>query len=175
VLLMGILKGLIFAVGLTLIILMRKLSKPQDSVLGRLPGSTDFVDVARYPEAKQVPGLLIFRPNGILFFANANLVRNRLRELVQQSEGRLLRIVVNLEVSPEIDLTSLEMLEQLTNELGESGIELCFARVADPVRDLFVRSGFFERLGQHRFFHGVGAAVDAFLDTTQPVAEAHSA
>jgi len=71
VLQMGILRGLIFAVGLTLVIVMRKLSAPQDSVLGRLAGSGTFVDIARHPQAEQIPHLLVFRPNGMLFFANA--------------------------------------------------------------------------------------------------------
>ena len=175
VLQMGILKGLIFAVGLTLIVLMRKLSKPQDSVLGRLAGSGDFVDIARYPEAKQVPGLLIFRPNGILFFANANRIRNRLRELVKNADTPLHAVVLNLETSPEIDLTSLEMLQQMAGELQDMGIEVCFARVADPVRDLFTRSGFPESLGPRRIFQGLGAAVDLSLDKNQPAAQARSA
>ena len=165
VLQMGILKGLVFAVGLTLIILMRKLSSPQDSVLGRLPGAEDFVDVARYPDANQVPGLLIFRPNGILFFANANRVRDRIRELVRRPDTPVTTLILNLEASPEIDVTSLEMLEQLTEELHAAGITVFFARVADRVRDLFTHSGFLDRLGPDRFFKGVHAAVDAFLET----------
>lgn len=175
VLQMGILKGLIFAVGLTLIALLRKLSRPQDSVLGRLPGSTDFVDIARYPEAKQIPGLLIFHPNAVLFFANASSIRNRLRELIQEAVTPVNTVIVNLETSPEIDVTSLEMLQQLTDELRVVGVEVCFARVADPVRDLFIRSGFLGRLGQQSIFHGVSAAVDAFLSRTQQVAQAKSA
>ena len=167
VLQMGILKGLILAVGLTLILLMRKLSKPQDSVLGRLAGSEDFVDVARYPDAKQVPGLLIFRPNGILFFANANRMRNRVRNLLKHADPPIKTIVLNLEASPELDVTGLQMLQELTDELHQSGITVCFARVADPVRDLFARSGFLERLGRQRIFLGTGAAVDTFLATAQ--------
>jgi high affinity sulfate transporter 1 len=174
VLQMGILRGLIFAVGLTLIALMHKLSSPQDSVLGRLPGSKAFVDVARYSEAEQVPGLLIFRPNGLLFFANANRVQNRLRELVKGSGTSLRAVVVNLEASPEIDVTSLEMLRRLRDELQESGIHLYFSRVADPVRDLFDRSGFLEEL-DGRLFRGVNAAVAAFLDSSQPLTRARSA
>jgi sulfate permease, SulP family len=170
VLQMGILKGLIFAVGLTLILLMWKLSKPQDSVLGRLTGSADFVDVARYPEAEQVPGLLIFRPNGILFFANANRVRNRLRELMKQADAPVKTVLINLEACPEIDVTGLEMLQELMNELNEWGITLCFARVADPVQDLFARSGFCERLGRQSIFRTTSAAVDAFLARAQPAA-----
>jgi SulP family sulfate permease len=174
VLQMGILKGLIFAVGLTLIALMHKLGSPQDSVLGRLPGSDHFVDVTRYVEAEQIPGLLIFRPNGVIFFANANRVHNRLRELVTAAGASLRAIIVNLEASPEIDITGLEMLGQLRNELRESGIDLYFARVTDPVRDLFDRSDFLKQSDRH-LFRGVNAAVAAFLGAMQPQARARSA
>lgn len=163
VLQMGILKGLIFAVGLTLIALMHKLSANKDSVLGRIPGTGNFVDVDRHPDAEQVPGMLIVRPNGILFFANANRTRNRLRELVGSTNAPVKVVLLNLEASPEVDVTSLEMLEQVNNELHESGIDLHFARMTDTVRDLFTRSGFLERLGPQRIFPGVDVAVDAFL------------
>lgn len=174
VLQMGILRGLIFAVGLTLIALMHKLSSPQDSVLGRLPGTKNFVDVSRYSDAEQVPGLLIFRPNGVLFFANANRVHNRMRELVKASGTPLKAVIVNLEASPEIDVTCLEMLRHLRDELQDSGIHLYFARVTDPVRDLFERSGFLEEM-DGRLFRGVNAAVAAFLDSLQPPIRARSA
>ncbi len=163
VLQLGILKGLIFAVALTLVAVMRKLSAPQDSVLGRLAGSGNFVDVDRHPEAVQIPHLLIFRPNGMLFFANANRIRNRLRELTKQADGPLHAVLINLEASPEIDVTGLEMLEQLRGELQEWGIALYFARVADRVRDLFDRSAFTEHVGLNRIFPGVDSAVDAYL------------
>lgn len=174
VLQMGILKGLIFAVGLTLIALMYKLSSPQDSVLGRLPGSDHFVDVTRYAEAEQIPGLLIFRPNGVIFFANANRVHNRLRELVKNAGASIRAIIVNLEASPEIDITGLEMLCQLQNELRDSGIDLYFARMTDSVRDLFGRSGFLKE-SDGRLFRGINAAVAAFLGRSQPQARARSA
>jgi sulfate permease, SulP family len=164
VLQMGILKGLVFAVGITLIIVMRKLSTPQESVLGRLPGTGTFVDVTRHPEAEQIPSLLIFRPDGILFFANANRTRNRLRELAASADVPLRAVVINLEASPEMDVTSLEMLEQLRSELDGSGIALCFARVSDRVRDTFDRSDFTARVGLNRIFPGVDSAVNAFLE-----------
>lgn len=175
VLQMGILKGLIFAIGLTLILLMRKISVPKDSVLGRLPGSRHFVDVERHHEAEQIPGLLIFRPDGILFFANANRVRNRVRTVVKQARTPVSAVLLSLEASPETDVTTLEMLEQLGDELTEYGIALYFARVADPVRDLFMRSGFLERLGRDHVFSGVNAAVEAFLNKSQFVVKTRSA
>jgi len=97
------------------------------------------------------------------FFANANRIRSRLRELTKQTDGSLHAILINLEASPEIDVTSLEMLEQLRSELQGWGIVLYFARVADRVRDLFDRSAFTERVGPNRIFPGVDSAVDAFL------------
>jgi MFS superfamily sulfate permease-like transporter len=174
VLQMGILKGLIFAVGITLIVLMRKLSTPQDSILGRLSGTGNFVDVGRHPEAEQIPHLLIFRPNGMLFFANANRIRNHLRELTGPAAGPLSAVLINLEASPEIDLTTLEMLEQLCGELQKLRITLYFARVTDRVRDLFDRSGFAERLGKNRVFPGVDSAVSAFLKDSTAPAEARA-
>lgn len=177
VLQMGILKGLIFAVALTLVGVMRKLSAPQDSVLGRLGSSGNFVDVDRHPEAEQAPHLLIFRPNGMLFFANANRVRNHLRELTKQSDRPLHAVLINLEASPEIDVTSLEMLEQLRGELEGLGVALYFARVTDRVRDLFDCSGFTERIGLHRIFPGVDSAVSAFLkddDRAEKLDQAHA-
>jgi SulP family sulfate permease len=175
VLQLGILKGLIFAVGLTLIALMHKLSSPQDSVLGRLAGTENFVDVGHYPDAQEIPGLLIFRPNGILFFANANRIRNRLRVLVNQPRNIPRVVLLNLEACPETDVTSLEMLIQLNNELNESGIELHFARVADPVMDLFDRSGLLRTVGESRFFRGVNSAVAQFIEKGRLEARAESA
>jgi MFS superfamily sulfate permease-like transporter len=122
------------------------------------------VDVGRHPEAQPIPALLIFRPNGILFFANASRVRNRLHELVKQAGKPLQAVLVNLEASPEVDVTSLEMLDQLRKELEQLDIALYFARVPDRARDLFSRSGFLERLGQDHIFPGVDVAVKAFLN-----------
>ena len=173
VLQMGILKGLIFAVGMTLVALMQRLSTSQDSVLGRLPGTDNFADVARHPEAEHIPHLLIFRPNGMIFFANANRIRNHVRELTRLQPAPPRAVLINLEASPQIDLTSLEMLDQLRGELQQLGTTVYFARVSDKVRDLFERSGFLDRVGQDRLFPGVDLAVKAFLkdDAAQPAAQ----
>ena len=157
---LGVLKGLILAMCLTLAALLKKLSVPQDSVLGKLPGSDALVDAEDYPEAEAVPDMLIFRTNGILFFANANRVRNRVLAAIKSAGRPIKRVVLTLEASPEIDVTSLDMLEQLRNELSQNGIELAFARVPEPVRDLFRRSGYLERLGESNVFWSLHAAVE---------------
>jgi len=97
-----------------------------------------------------------------------------LRELVKSAGSSIRAIIVNFEASPEIDITGLEMLGQLRSELRESGIDLYFARVTDPVRDLFGRSGFLKE-SDGRLFRGINAAVAAFLERNQRPARAHSA
>jgi anti-anti-sigma factor len=121
------------------------------------------VAVRRYPEAELIPGLLIFRPNGILFFANANRVLNHLRRLVTESAQPLRAVMLNLEAVPEMDVTSLDLLEQLRSDFESSHIQLYLARVSDPVKDLFALSGFRDRLGADRIFWGVDTAVDSYL------------
>jgi SulP family sulfate permease len=162
VLALSVLKGLILAVCLTLIALMRRISAPQVLVLGRLPVSGAFVDVANYPEAEPVPGILILRPSGPLFFANANRVHGCLRELVQQAAGPVREMILVLEASHLIDITTLDMLQELKGELDARGVGLSLAKVSAPTLDLFRLSGFLARLGDGRIFSGVKNAVEAF-------------
>jgi anti-anti-sigma factor len=161
VLVFGILKGLVLAVCLTLVALMRKLSAPQVSTLGRLRATGTFIDVDRHPEAEPVPGLLILRPNALLFFANANRVLNHVRQLVKESNQSIHAVILNLEAVTEMDVTSLDLLEQLRGDLDSAGVRLVLARVSDRVRDLLTRSGFRERLGDEQILWGVDTAVDA--------------
>ena len=107
-------------------------------------------------------------PNGILFFANANRMHSRLRKLVKATGPSLRAVIINPEASPAIDSTCLEMLGRLQGELRELGIDFYFARVADPVRDLFKRSGFVEEL-EGRLFRGVDSAVNAHLSATHGI------
>jgi len=161
VLVLGILRGLILAMCLTLIALLKKISTPQVSVLGRMPGTRTFVSRERYPEAEAIPGLLIFRPNGILFFANANRFNNCLHEAVINAAEPVKKIILSMEASPEIDVTVLDTLAQMKADLDGQGIGLAFARVSDPVRDLIARSGFLQRIGEGHVFWDVDSAVAA--------------
>ena len=161
VLTFGILKGLVLAVVLTLIALMKKLTTPNESVLGRLASTGTFVDINRYPEAQPVPGVLIVRPNAILFFANANRFFNRLRQLMKEQGEALRAVILNFEAVSELDVTTLDLLEQLRGDLAASGIRLCLARVPDPVKELLGISGFSERLGENNQFWRTELAVEA--------------
>ena len=119
-------------------------------------------DLKRYPDARLIPGMVLFRWDAPLFFANAELFHQRVLEAVAQSPTPVRRIVVAAEPVTSIDVTSADMLAELEQELRASGIELRFAEMKDPVKDKLKRFELFERFGV--FYPTVGAAVDAYLE-----------
>jgi high affinity sulfate transporter 1 len=138
--------------------------RPHYAVLGRVDGIRGFHDIKRYPAARLVPGLVLFRWDAPLFFANAELFHQRLLEAVAQSPTPVKRIVVTAEPVTSIDVTSADMLAELEQALRESGIEIRFAEMKDPVKDKLKRFELFERFGAAGFYPTVGAAVDAYLE-----------
>ncbi len=138
--------------------------RPHYAVLGRVDGIRGFHDIKRYPEARLVPGLVLFRWDAPLFFANAELFHQRVLEAVAQSPTPMRRIIVTAEPVTSIDVTSADMLAELEHALRESGIEMRFAEMKDPVKDKLKRFELFERFGTASFHPTVGAAVDAYLE-----------
>lgn len=138
VLSLGILNGLLVAIAFSLIMLLRQLATARLSVLGQLAGGHDFVDIAKHPEAVELPGLLIVRPEEPLFFANAEAVLAQVRHRAQDHTG-LQRVILSLEESPDLDGTTLESLGDLATWLDARGIELRVARLKDVARDALLR------------------------------------
>ncbi|AIF46322.1 SulP family inorganic anion transporter [Dyella japonica] len=138
VLSLGILNGLLCAIAFSLVMLLRQLATPRLSVLGRLADGHDFVDVEQHPGATQVPGMLIVRPEEPLFFANAEAMLAQARQRVEACHG-LKRVVLSLEVSPDLDGTSLEAIGDFATWLAARGIELRLARLKDEARDALTR------------------------------------
>ena len=138
--------------------------RPHYAVLGRVSGVRGYHDIKRYPDARVVPGLVLFRWDAPLFFANAELFHQRLLEAVAQSPTPVKRIIVTAEPVTSIDVTSADMLAELERSLGESGIEICFAEMKDPVKDKLKRFELFDRFGAANFHPTIGAAVDAYLE-----------
>src|SRR4029079_13862044 len=108
------------------------------------------------------PGLVIFRFDAPLFFANADQFRARVRALAHGSTW----VLVAAEPITDIDTTAGEMLRALDDELTADGVELAFAELKDPVRDRLRHYGIHDRLSEHRFFPTLGVAVDAYLRET---------
>jgi high affinity sulfate transporter 1 len=138
--------------------------RPHYAVLGRVDGIRGYHDVARYPEARLVPGLVLFRWDAPLFFANSELFHQRVLEALAQSPTPVRRLIVAAEPVTSIDVTSADMLAELLQALDEAGIELRFAELKDPVKDKLKRFELFERFGAANFHPTVGAAIDAYLE-----------
>jgi high affinity sulfate transporter 1 len=139
--------------------------RPYSAVLGRAEGIKGYHDITRYPDARRIPGLVLFRWDAPLFFANAELFRDRLLEAVAASPTAVRWLVVAAEPVTSVDVTSADMLAELDETLHAEGIELCFAEMKDPVKDKLKRFGLFTRLGEETFFPTLGAAVSRYLKT----------
>ncbi|WP_439894051.1 SulP family inorganic anion transporter (plasmid) [Ralstonia sp. 25C] len=130
VLVLGVLHGLLAAIGVSLLLTLRKLSEPNVSVLGRLRNSHDFVDVSLHPEAKPLPGVLIARPEVPLFFANTERVLGQVRALLKaQPEPALHTIMLSLEETPDVDGSAIEALRIFAAECAARGLRLMFVRL----------------------------------------------
>lgn len=137
--------------------------RPHFAVLGRVNGIRGFHDIKRYPDARLVPGLVLFRWDAPLFFANAELFRERVLRAVAASPTPVRRLIVAAEPVTSVDVTSADMFAELGQTLREAGIELHLAEVKDPVKDKLKRFGLFESFGPAVFHPTVGAAVDDYL------------
>ncbi|MDH4564013.1 sulfate permease [Pseudomonas sp. BN411] len=140
--------------------------RPHYAVLGRVDGIRGYHDISRYPHARVVPGLVLFRWDAPLFFANAELFQNCVLGAVAQAPGKVNRIVIAAEPVTSVDVTSADMLVELEQSLRSAGVELRFAEMKDPVKD---KLGYLEVLarigaGDEIFQPTVGAAVDAYLE-----------
>ena len=138
--------------------------RPHYAILGRADGVRGFHDIKRYPEARLVPGLVLFRWDAPLFFANAELFQQCVLDAARQSPTQVRRIIVAAEPVTSIDVTSADMLAELEEALRESNIEIRFAEMKDPVKDKLKRFEMLDRFGAANFHPTIGAAVDAYLE-----------
>ncbi|HLG45723.1 MAG TPA: sulfate permease [Reyranella sp.] len=136
--------------------------RPHSAILGRPAGVRGWHDIGRYPDAQRLPGLVLFRWDAPLFFANAELFQARVLDAVDQSPGKVHRVVVAAEPVTSVDVTAADTLAELDATLAKQGIELCFAELKDPVKDKLRRFELYERFGDDRFFPTLNSAVDAY-------------
>jgi high affinity sulfate transporter 1 len=139
--------------------------RPHSAVLGRVEGLKGYHDIMRYPDARLIPGLVLFRWDAPLFFANAELFQERILDAAATSPTPVSWLVVAAEPVTSVDVTAADTLVQLDETLHAAGIELCFAEMKDPVKDKLKRFGLFARLGEDFFFPTIGAAVSSYLKT----------
>jgi MFS superfamily sulfate permease-like transporter len=133
--------------------------------LGRAEGVKGYHDITRYPDARQIPGLVLFRWDAPLFFANAELFKERVLDAVAKSPSPVSWVVVAAEPVTSVDVTAADVLAELDETLHRTGIKLAFAELKDPVKDKLKRFGLFDQIGERSFFPTIGAAVSSYLQS----------
>ena len=161
---LGAIPGIGLAIGIAVIEFLWDGWRPHSAVLGRVDGIRGYHDITRYPEARLVPGLVLFRWDAPLFFANAELFQERVLAAVASSPTPVRRIIVAAEPVTSVDVTSADTLAELEQTLRASSIELHFAEMKDPVKDKLKRFELLARFGSRNFHPTIGAAVDAYLE-----------
>ena len=162
---LGAIPGIGLAIAVAIVEFLWDGWRPHSAVLGRAEGVKGYHDITRYKDARRIPGLVLFRWDAPLFFANAELFQARVLDAVATSPTPVRWLVVAAAPVTSVDVTSADMLAELDHSLHDAGIELCFAEMKDPVKDKLKRFGLFARLGEGAFFPTMGAAVNRYLET----------
>jgi high affinity sulfate transporter 1 len=160
----GAIPGICIAIAIAVIEFLWDGWRPHYAILGRVEDLRGYHDIKRYPHATRIPGLLLFRWDAPLFFANAELFQECLLKAVDESSTPVRRIVVAAEPVTSIDVTSADMLRELILILDEREIALHFAEMKDPVRDKLKRFEMLDIVGDERFHPTVGSAVDDYVE-----------
>lgn len=163
--LLGVLPGIGIAVALSILNVFRRAWWPHQTVLGRAEGLPGYHDVHSYPNAELLPGLVIYRFDAPLFFANARAFRDEVMRLAA-TDPRPSWIVVAAEPITDVDTTAADILEQLDEALNAQGTSLVFAELKDPVRRKIDRYGLTHTIDPRHFFPSTEAAVAAFRAET---------
>jgi len=161
---LGVIPGIGLAIAIAIAEFLWDGWRPHSAVLGRAHGVKGYHDITRYPDARQIPGLVLFRWDAPLFFANAEFFKERVLDAVAKSPTSVRWLVVAAEPVTSVDVSAGDTVAELDEALHAQGIELCFAELKDPVKDKLKRFGLFSQLGEQYFFPTIGAAVSSYLE-----------
>ncbi|MEV0616450.1 SulP family inorganic anion transporter [Nonomuraea sp. NPDC050404] len=159
VLIFGVLEGIAVGVLVSLLEVLRRAVMPYTAVLGRTGEQHAYRDVVNYRDAETLPGLVVYRFDAPLFFANADVLRTDLRRLIADARPPVREIVLDAEAVYDMDTTGVEALHRIVDDCDRAGVDLVFARTRTPVRTLMRETGLDDRV---RFFHRVADAVTAY-------------
>jgi high affinity sulfate transporter 1 len=168
VILFGVLTGIVIAVVLAVMLFFRRNWWPHGTVLGQVEGVPGWHDLEAYPDARQLPGIVVYRWEAPLFFANASAFRQQIRRLVKESHPSW--IVLQCEAITDVDITAGEMLEQLDKELNAVGIHLAFAELRSRLQELVLRYGLLATLDRDHFYPTLNDALKE-VQALGPVAD----
>jgi MFS superfamily sulfate permease-like transporter len=160
---LGVIQGIFIAVGLALLAFIWRAWQPYNAVLGHVDGLKSYHDVSRHPEARLIDGLVLFRWDAPLFFANAEIFRKQVLRAVADAPTATKWVVIAAEPITDVDITAADMLADLDNVLHQAGMDLFFAEMKGPVKDSLKRYGLFNKLGTDNFFPTIEQAVERYL------------
>ena len=158
----GVIEGIFISIALALLVLIWNAWHPHYAVLARVDGSKGYHDIKRHPEGRFVPGVVLFRWDEQLFFANAEIFRDQLLRAVAAASSPTRRVIVVSDAITDVDITAADVLISLHAELGRRDIELWFAGLKGPVKDRLRTYGLLDRMGQDIFSPTVGSAVNQY-------------
>jgi MFS superfamily sulfate permease-like transporter len=164
--LLGVIPGIFLAVGIGVAQFVHRAWLPYDAVLGRVEGMKGYHDVTRHPEGKQVPGLVLYRWDAPLFFANAARFQDRVVRAVRRAEPDAKWVVVAAEPITDIDATAANELRELLDDLDDRGVRFAFAELKGPVWDQLKVYGIAERIEERYRFPTLGTAVKGYVEET---------
>lgn len=162
VLLLGVLYGILAAIALSILDLLRRVARPHDGILGYVPGLAGMHDIDDFPTATTVPGLVVYRYDAPLCFANADNFRHRAMSAVDASPQPVTWFLLNAEANVEIDITAVDAITDLHTELQRHGITFAMARVKQDLRDDLEAAGLLELIGPDRIYPTLPTAVAAY-------------
>jgi high affinity sulfate transporter 1 len=162
VLVFDILYGIVLAVGLSVAEMLARVARPHDAIQGLVPGLAGMHDIDDYPQARTVPGLVVYRYDSPLFFANAEDFRRRALAAVDRHEGPVAWFVLNTEANVEVDITALGAVEALRRELESRGVVFALARVKQDLLDDLDAFGLSAKVGADRIFPTLPTAVAGY-------------
>jgi MFS superfamily sulfate permease-like transporter len=163
VVLFGVLQGIGLAVAISLLNFVRKAWRPHDTTLVRVDGLKGYHDAERHPEGHTVPGLLLYRFDAPLFFANAEFFRQEILERVDAADPPARWVVVTAEPITSVDATSADMLRELVGDLESREVTLAFAELKGHVRERLERYGLVDMIGIDHFYRTIGEVVKAYV------------
>jgi high affinity sulfate transporter 1 len=160
--LVGVLEGIVIAVVISIFQFFERAWRPSAAVLGKPEDIPGYHDITRYPDARQLPGLLLIRWDAPFIFANANIFRKKVRKLIANADPPPVWVVITAEPITDVDTTAGDMLVDLDLELNAAGIHLVFAELKDSVKEKIERYGLLETIDRRHFYPTIEVAVEEF-------------
>ena len=162
VVVLGVLQGIVIAIALAVVLYFRRGWQPHGAVLGEVGGQSGWHNVEHYPDARRLPGIVVYRWEAPLFFANCSAFRTQVRRIVRSQHPQW--IVIQCEAVTDLDVSAASMLEQLDLELNAAGIRMAFVELRSRLQELVLRYGLFQTLDRDHFYPSLDDALAAIRE-----------